>query len=466
MKNIVKNRLSRRTLLKGSGVALALPLLPSLAPRAARSQESDMPRRLLYWHIPNGVNQEDWDPEVTGPLAATDLPRSLAHLANAGVHEDINVLSGLDNLPATPPGFGDHNPGVGGQLTCVIAARPELRVGISADQIASQALGHLTPLPSLQLGMEGVPRFCDTYNCHVGNALSWSDETTPLAGRRDPKEVWDLLTGGYLPDSAGQEEAERRRRAKKSVLDYVLDQAHGVHSRLGTTDKVKLDQYMTSVRELEQRIARAPAPLVCRVPDEPREDLNYGEDYPEIFALMMDLQIFALECDLTRFITFMYATAFGPGDMPWAGVNDDYHDMTHNEGPNREKILQCIDWEVQQFAQFVARCKATPEGNGSLLDNMALCASSDVGRGAWHNHDRLPVLLAGRGGGAWTPGRHLHFEPEDGGDARRAVRNGDRQAASDVPNTNKIANLHLTLLESVGVSNATLGNSDAPLSLI
>lgn len=462
----LRHRLRRRTLLSASGIALALPWFPSLMrSRRAEAAPSGPSVRLVYWHIPNGVIEEHWTPPELGTMSPATLPRSLQPLAEEGVVEDVNIISELDNLATNPDGFGDHAVGVCGFLTCSSADRSRVFLGTSADQIAAQALGDLTVVPSLELGMTGNSGFCDQYPCPYSNSMSWSDPQTPRVARRDPREVWALLTGGFTPDSVSEEERARRERAGQSVLDFVLDQANEVQGRLGAQDKVKLDQYMSSVRALERRIVGLPS-NTCELPAEPGGDL----DYAERFALMLDLQLFALQCDLTRIVTFMFATSFGPGGMPWAGVPDDYHNLTHDErgGDNYEKILRCIDWEMQQIAAFIARLKAVPEENGSLLDNMALCISSDVGRGARHNHDRLPVLLAGRGAGAWQTGRHLRFDPEDGGEARRlAARRTQRDRAEGVsrPNTNRVANLHVTLLAAMGVPNAKVGDSNGALPL-
>lgn len=458
--------LGRRALLRGAGVCLALPFFESLRPRELRAADPEVAKRVLYWLIPNGVIEEDWRPGAAGALSAATLPRSLKPLADVVSH--VNILSGLDNLPATPDGIGDHAPGLAGFLTCASANRDnaDVRLGTSADQLAAQGLlarGVKTLRPSLELSMTGPPGFCDDYPCPYGSSMSWSDPKTPRAPRRDPRDVWAYLTGATTGGPVTADEQARRLRGDTSVLDLVLEDVTSLQGKLGASDRHKLDQYATAVRRIESEISALP-PTSCKLREQPPESVT---SYEQRFDLMLDLQLFALECDLTRVISFMFATSFGPGSMPWAGVADDFHNLTHHEGEgdNKEKILKCIDWEVEQIAAFVARLRDTPEGEGSLLDNVSLCVSSDVGRGARHNHDNLPVLLAGRGGGAWKTGRHLVYEPEDK-TARSLAGTRDpvkRATASAMPNTNKLANLHVSLLQTLGVQGAVVGNSHTAL---
>jgi hypothetical protein len=247
-------------------------------------------------------------------------------------------------------------------LTCSTSNRDETDVllGTSADQIAASQIGEQTFRASLELSVTGPPRFCDDYPCPYGSAVSWSDPRTPRYPRTDPRDVWEYLTGGISGDPANAAEVERLRRQDRSILDYVHEEASAVKAQLGTVDQQKLDQYLTAVRTLELELDRVVPVTTCT----PLEEPPLVESYPDRFALMLDLQAFALECDITRVISFVFATSFGPGGMPWAGVAEDFHNLTHHEaeGDNLEKILQCIDWEMQQIAAFIARLGATPDG--------------------------------------------------------------------------------------------------------
>lgn len=233
--------------------------------------------------------------------------------------------------------------------------------------------------------------------------------------------------------------------------------------QLGAADQMKMDQYLTSVRTVEQQLTSAVDPTgACR--NEP--DPGSISDYAKRFAAMMELIVFAFKCDLTRVITFMVGNAFGPGPMPWAGVNSDYHALTHNQGAAgvKDQILKCIQWEVLQVANLMKSLKAIPEGDKTVLYNSSILVTSDVGDGGLHNHDKLPVLLGGNGGGAFSGGQYIAYTPEDPS-ARTLAATRDatkRTQALAIPNTNKLANLHVSLLQTIGV-NTTVGDSTGPL---
>lgn len=463
-------RIGRRRFLAGAGATVALPWLESLAPRAA--QAADTPKRLLYWFIPNGVIGDRWNPPATGKLDPATLPPALQPLVDAGLTGDLSVLTGLDNLAGTPIGPGDHASGIAALLTCVAAkkaALSDLGLGISVDQVAAKAIGAMTARPSLELGMaaSGGTGNCDNgYACAYAQSISWSDATTPRGKRTDPHDAWLYLLGNGATSLTAEQRA-RLQRGDKSVLDYVMQQTAALQPRLGAADRIKVDHYLTSLRTVEQQLTGTIDPTAaCQMQPDP----GSSKDYATRFEAMLEVMTFAFRCDLTRVITFMMGNAFGPGAMPYAGVPEDYHALTHNQGAAgvKDKILKCIQWEVKQVAAMMKRLKEIPEGDKTVLHNTSFLVTSDVGDGGRHNHDSLPVLLAGNGGGAFASGRHLRYTPEDNS-ARSLAATHDaakRTQALAIPNSNKLANLHVSLLSTVGIDPAKtkVGDSTGPLS--
>ena len=459
--------LSRRALLRGAGITLALPFLESIAPRAVVAAEIAAPQRLMYWFIPNGILYDRWIPKTTGALDVANLPESLRPLAEAGVAGDVNILSGVDNLCGYPETVGDHATGASAMLTCVPAKKvvEGVHLGTSVDQLAAAALGKLTPRPSLELGMarSGSVGDCDSgYSCSYAQSLSWNDASTPRGKRTDPKDAWLWLLG---TDDASLtvEQRERMRLGDKSVLDYLLAQSKALSPQLTSEDKQKLEQYMTSVRTVEGQLNGLAAPPECLKSSPPAN----SADYITRLKAMMDVMEFAFHCDLTRVVSFMFGNAFGPGPMPWIGVGDDYHALTHRMGDAGvpDQVAKCIQWEVKQIAAFVARLKAMPEGAHNVLYNTAMLVSSDVGEGGPHNHDNMACLIAGNAGGAIQTGRHLAFKPEDPNARKLAGRRNasDRAAGIAIPNSNRLSNVHLSLLNATGIQATSFADSTVPI---
>jgi hypothetical protein len=458
--------LSRRALLRGAGVTLALPFLESLTPRSLMAQAAAPPVRLLYWFIPNGVIYDRWIPKAVGMMDAAAVPESIQPFADAGVLGDINILSGVDNLPGIPESVGDHASGLAAMMTCAKAKKvvTGVELGISADQVAAATLGTLTARPSLEIGMarSGTTGDCDSgYSCSYAQTMSWTDKTTPRPKRTDPKDAWMWLIG---TDNATltAEQREKMRKGDKSVLDYLIADAGSLAPKLTSDDRAKLDQYLTSVRSLEMQLNSAAVSPEC-LASVPPENSN---DYITRLGRMMDVMEFAFKCDLTRVVTFAFGNAFGPGPMPWINISDDYHALTHrmNEAGVTEQVAQCILWETQQIAAFVKRLKEVPEGTQNLLYNTAFFVSSDIGQGGPHNHDNMPVLVAGNAGGKIATGRHLAYTPEDPSARRKGRTEAAILEASAIPNTNKLANVHLSLLQAAGVPATSFGNSTGPIA--
>jgi len=444
-------RLSRRSFLRGLGVSLALPTLEAMDPPLRLLAETgthpaSSPLRLGFVYVPNGANMPDWTPAQTGSDFA--LPATLQPLAD--VKSDLQVVSGLCHQKAfaNGDGAGDHARASATFLTGCQArktAGADVRVGISVDQVAAQKLGRLTRLPSLELSCDkgAEAGACDSgYACAYQFHISWRAESVPNPVENDPRQVFERLFGS----GGRQETAEsrlRRERDRKSILDFVSDDAKQLQRRLGPVDRAKLDEYLTSVREVEERLNTQHA-VVANIPaggltgERPRH-------YEQHLRLMADLLVLAFQTDTTRIASFMFAHDGSNRPYPFIGVSEGHHDLSHHEEKQekRAKIAKINRFHVEQFAYLLKKLKAVKEGNGTLLDHCMIVYGSGIADGNSHNHNNLPILLAGGGCGTITPGRHLKL-------------------AESVPMTN----LYLSLLERMGASVDSLGDSTGPLKNI
>ena len=399
--------LGRRAFLCGAGTVLALPALSSLAPRSVRAQAASKPMRTVVIYTPNGMNMADWTPSQTGKsYALTPILQPLAP-----IKEEVLVLSGIDNPPAVTEGFGQHAPATASFLTCTnVKKSQELKNGISMDQVIANAIGNETRFPSLQLGTHGGSNAggCDGgYSCAYTRNISWANAKTPLPKIIKPRAAFDLLFEGYDPEATAAEIA-RRRALKLSVLDSVLDDAHRLDPKLGQSDREKLDQYMTGIRELEKRIESEEGAALCPAPERPPKDMGF----PLAVKLMLDLMAVAIQCDLTRVITFMMGNSISGQSFPFVGIDGAHHQRSHHQN-NASKLAQLtvIDrWEVEQFVYLVDKLRQLDDGDGeSVLDNSLVYFSNEVSDGNKHGNFNLPILLAGRGGGPVRPGRHVSY---------------------------------------------------------
>jgi len=399
-------RMTRRTVLRGLGTALALPWLEALGPARAGGP-SAVPRRLAIVYVPNGVHMPDWTPADTG--AAYTLPRTLQPLRP--FRDDLLVLSGLAAHRADGPS-GNHARALAVFLT---GRRPpddgSVRLGASADQRAAAVAGRHTRLPSLELGCEPAAQagHCDTpYSCAYTSNIAWKSETTPLPPEVNPAAVFDRLFAGGKPEEA-DEARTRRALSRRSVLDFVAEDAQALRSRLGGADRRKLDEYLAAVREVETRLGRTDT--ARQTPDRPRPS-GVPADYREHLRLQCDLLALAFRADVTRVATFLFANEFSNRPYPFAGAPEGHHDLSHHENrPDKQAKLAAINrFHVEQFAYLLGRLREVKEGDGTLLDSCLIaygCGNSDGNR---HNHDDLPILLAGRGGGTVQPGRHVRYK--------------------------------------------------------
>ena len=437
--------------MKGIGTAVSLPLLEAMAPSvklfAATSSGgahgSSHPTRMAFVYVPNGVNMTDWTPKDEG--LNFELPYILEPLKP--LQKDLQVLSGLAHrkADANGDGPGDHARASATFLTGVQArktAAVDIRVGVSVDQIAAAKIGKLTRFPSLELGCDKGQQAgsCDSgYSCAYQFNLAWKGDSTPLPPEVDPKLVFDRLFSNGIAGEA-EERRARRQLNNKSVLDFVLDDATQLRGKLGATDRRKLDEYLTSVREIEQRIEQAEK-FAAANPDYAQPG-GIPREYEQHLRVMLDLLALALQTDTTRIATFMIAHDGSNRAYPFIGIGDGHHDLSHHGGneEKKKKIARINQFHVQQFAYFLERLKSVREGEGTLLDNCMVVYGSGISDGNAHWHHDLPVILAGKGGGTLTPGRHVRY-------------------AKDTPMTN----LYLSMLERVGAPVERFGDSTGQL---
>jgi hypothetical protein len=439
-------QIPRRTFLKGMGTAMALPLLEAMAPSAkllAAAAPAGKPLRMAFVYVPNGVNMADWTPKAEG--ADFELPHILDPLKPH--QKDFQVLTGLAHRKADPngDGAGDHARASASFLTGMQArktAAVDIRAGVSVDQVAAAKIGGMTRLPSLELSCDKGQQAgsCDSgYSCAYQFNLAWKTATTPLPPEVNPRVVFERLFSSGI--AAESEEARAARQANhKSILDFVLQDAHQLRSKLGVTDRRKLDEYMTAVREIEQRIERAEQ-FGAATTDYARP-AGVPTEYERHVRVMFDLLALAFQTDSTRIATFIVAHDGSNRSYPVIGVSDGHHDLSHHGGneEKKKKIAAINQFHVRQFAYFLERLKSIREGDGSLLDHCLIVYGSGISDGNAHNHNDLPVLLAGRAGGTLSTGRHVRY-------------------AKDTPMTN----LYLSMLDRMGVSAERLGDSTGKL---
>ena len=432
----------RRAFLAGGAAIVALPFLESIELRTASAQAMPSPRRLLYYYVPNGIHMATFKPTAAG----TTYPTPPMLMPLEALKSDFSVVSGLENVPAKPDGPGDHASGTSAFITCVHALKSEttIQLGISADQVAAKAIGSATRIPSMQIGMSGgsTAGNCDSgYGCAYARNISWADVTTPLPKLTDPVKVFDQIFAGVNPTETATA-AAKRRAYDKSVLDGITNDAKGLALQLGKSDNVKLDQYLTGVRALETKLmAMTPVGGQCTPGTKPAATT----DFPTKVALMSDLMVMAMQCDATRIITYMLGNAISGQTYPALGITGGHHDISHhaNDATKLSQLATIGLWEITQLAYLMNKMKSVTEGSSNMLYNSTIFFSSDISDGNRHNHDDLPVILAGHGGGTLKPGQHLVFP------------NNMRQ---------KISNLLVTMLGTAGVANATLGDSTGPLA--
>jgi len=402
---------SRRTFLRGAGVAMALPYLESLLPRSASAAGIAPAQRLVLFHIPCGINLATYLPAQTG----TSYTLSQTLMPLAPVQSDILVLSNMQNSAALATAdrlHGRHSTGLVGLYSGTVFPPDEVQsspsvTGTTVDQIYAQRMAGTTPISSLQLGLTSGFDCDDISPCVDISTISWSDPKTPLPPQMSAQKVFDTFFVG--PDAAkSANEKARRQNMRQSVLDAVSSQAQSLAPKLGQADAQKLDQYFTSVRELETQLAAGGPGLSCAGARPPA--FTSPPDYRKELSAWMSLMVLAIQCDLTRSLSFL----FGPGHcghiygfLP--SISDAHHSYSHHDGdPVKLAALTTITtWEMTIFSSFLQSLKKIPEGSGTLLDNTAVVLGSEVQDPNPHNYIDVPVIVGGRGGGFISTGRHV-----------------------------------------------------------
>jgi len=429
---------SRRAFLRGAGALMGLPLLESVGFKAFAAQPVQVsPTRMAFLYIPNGVNVSKW--QVKGEGANYELSETMQPLA--GLKGDFSVISHLahDKARSNGDGAGDHARATATFLTGCQAkktAGSDIRIGQSVDQIAADNIGHLTRLASLELSTDGDRSSgrCDSgYSCAYQFNLSWKNESMPMAPEMDPRLVFERLFG-----MAGQgKEGERRKRYQKSVLDFVMDDAKSLQRKVSSEDNRKISEYMASVRDIEMRIEKAER-MVPNIPPGVKAPEEMPNNIQDHIRVMFDLLLLAFQTDSTRISTFLMAHDGSNRTFSHIGVPEAHHHLSHHQNNEEklEKIAKIDRFYMEQFAYFLKRMKETKEGDRSLLDSSMIVYGGGISDGNRHNHDELPVILAGRGNGKLTPGRHV-------------------VAGGETPMTN----LYLGLLDRMGVNAERIGDS-------
>lgn len=439
---ITKKALPRRTFLRGVGASLALPLLDAMIPAvtAATRTPAKPVRRLGYVFMPMGCDISRWTPIGTdGKLG--ELSPILASLESVKSH--VSVLTNMELRNAYP---GSHATSNSSFLSAAKAKHTESSdyyLGTTADQLAAQQIGRDTQLASLELSMDMLQTTgqCDNgYACVYQNNLSWSSPTTPLPSEAHPRLVFERLFGD------GGTVAERRAALRKraSLLDWVGEDIARLKRQLGPADQAKVADYLDTVREVERRIQKAEADVdKNNLPADLDRPLGVPAAYADHARLMFDLQVLAMQGDITRVTTFQLARETSNRTYPEIGVPDPHHPLSHH-GNDPDKIARMAKinaFHVSLFAYFLERLRATPEADGTLLDHSLLLYGSGIGNPNIHDHTNLPILVAGGAGGGFRGGRHLRYrEP--------------------VP----LANLHLSLLDKVGVKIDSFADSNGRIN--
>ncbi|MEZ5400041.1 MAG: DUF1552 domain-containing protein [Bryobacteraceae bacterium] len=445
---MTSTRLSRRTLLRGFGTAVALPWMEAMAAPAKTAGTG--PARMLFAYVPNGIIMDTWKPETTG--AEFEFKPIMKPLEP--VRKKINVISGLTHNTgrALGDGPGDHARAASTFLTGVHpkkTAGADISLDVSADQLAARAVGSRTRLASLELGLEmgRLAGNCDSgYSCAYSNSISWRGPNTPNPPEVNPRNVFERLFGDYDPTESAEARA-KRKLYDRSVLDFVLEDARTLQSNLGPTDRRKLDEYLTAIREIETRISGAEKNAAANLDLSKaapgfEKPMGIPVDFQEHARIMFDMMTIAMQADLTRVMTIMLAREGSNRPYREIGIPDGHHNLTHHKG-NQEwiaKIRQINEYHVVAFGKFLERLDSIQDGDATLLDRSMIVYGSGISDGNRHTHHDLPIVLAGSGNGKIRTGRHVRF-----------------------PDYTPLNNLYVTMLEHMGV-NATLGDANGRLN--
>src|SRR5687767_2070609 len=442
---IFKKHLSRRTFLRGTGAMIALPFLDAMAPAQTpvRMTAATPKNRFASFYVPHGATMDKWTPATEGAgFAFTDILKPLEQF-----REHINVVSGLAHPYVAGAGGADVSAGANHTRAAAVfltGAVPErgarAHLGVSADQVAAKHIGQDTPLPSLELSIEEAVLACEaSFSCAYRNTLSWKSPTQPLPMQNNPRLVFEKLFG----DGATADERRGRRQDTRSLLDSVIGQLASLQKDLPPADRRRLDQYLEDVREIERRIQRAEASARedVTLPDVPA---GVPATFAEHLKLLMDLQVIAFQSDVTRVSTLMFSRELSGAVFPETSIRDPFHNLSHhsNDRGNMDRFAQLNTYHMTKFAYFVEKMKATPDGDGSLLDHSLVLYGSSLSDGNQHNFSPLPIILAGGASGQLKGGRHVRF-----------------------PKDTHMSNLLLAMLDKLGARLQTFGDSTEMLAI-
>jgi len=438
---ITKKHLPRRTFLRGMGVAVSLPLLDSMVPaqtplaKTAASPKS----RLSCIYVPHGATMDKWTPGKEG--TGFEFTEILAPLEK--YRDRVNIISNLAHPAAGGVGSdagADHARSAAVYLSGVHPEQGTVHVGTTLDQCVAEAIGQDTPLPSLEVSIEEVALSCGSgYACAYSNTISWKTATTPLPMENNPQVVFEKLCG----DGSNAADRAARKQEGRSLLDSVMNEAASLQKELPAGDRARLSEYLEDVREIERRIQKAERaiPEDLRIPEAP---VGIPEAFDDHFNLMFDLQVLAFKAEITRVATMMYARDTSGAVYPQSGVRDGFHVASHhsNTRANMDKFALINRYHAHLLAYYLEKLRATPDGDGSLLDHSMVLYGSSMSNGNQHDHDPLPIVLAGGAAGQLKGGRHLQFAPHT-----------------------PMSNLLWAMADKLGVRRESFGDSTAKLEI-
>jgi hypothetical protein len=444
---ITKKHLSRRTFLRGAGAVIGLPMLDAMIPALGWAKDA-APKpvtRLCYVYVPNGMVMKNWTPVATGAnFAITPILKPLERY-----RDQMLVLTGLMCHNANPlgDGPGDHARASASFLT---GAHPresgsDIHAGVSVDQLAAATLGEQTRLRSLELGFEDnrMVGLCDAkYSCAYTSSISWRTPTMPLAPLTNPRHVFERLFGN-IGSAVDPKTAARRAKYQQSILDDAMADTRKLAGTIGPEDRRKLDEYLTSLREVERGIERATQsnhPVAQNVP----RPTGVPADFAEHAKIMFDLLALAFQADLTRVCTVMVGRESSIRSYDQLGIPESHHQLSHhrNDPATLEKLTRIQTYHMTQFAQFIGNLQSRREGDASLLDRSMVIYGAGISDSNRHVHEKLPVVVLGKGNGALNPGRHIDL-------------------GRDTP----VSNLHLVLLQRLGIGQKSFGDSTGVLEI-
>ena len=436
---VTKKAISRRTILRGAGTVIALPLLDAMIPAFAPAATTAPVRRFGVVYHPNGVIYDQWLPKGAG--SNFELSPTLKGLE--GFKDKVIVITGLFSDQAEPigDGGGDHSRACGSYLTGVHVKKSDtlLENAVSMDQICAKAFERETQLSSLQMTADenSLLGSCDLgYSCAYSSTLSWLTPTLPLMAENNPRVLFERMFGAS--DSTDANVRAARLRQDRSLLDSVNDRVGQLQRSLGSADNRKVNDYLASLRDVERRLQKAEEQSSKELPDM-NQPAGIPDNFPEHVRLLYDLQLLAFQSDLTRVTTFMYGREQTGRPYPHIGVPDPHHPVTHHQGDpvKMDKCCKIQRHHIELFAEYVEKLRKTPDGDGSLLDHVILLFGSGISNSDRHTHGPLPTFLVGGGAGTLKGGRHLIY-----------------------PEHTPLTNLQLTLLNKLGVPAEKLGDSN------